>query len=75
MPGVMALYRTRSALRVLEHTAAHAGCAMACSFASSAELEEAAIQAKRQENARTRHLRLVLSAATGLLLTALLCGT
>jgi hypothetical protein len=48
---------------------------MACSFACSAELEAAAIQARLMNgaDARTRRLCFVLSAAAGLLLTALLC--
>lgn len=75
MRDVMASFRIRAALLVLESRAANAGCAMACSFGSSAEFEAAVIRGKREAGAyaRKRRLRCVLAAtATGLLLTALL---
>ena len=41
------LIRMRSAVLALESTAAHAGCTMACPYASSDEFEAAVIRERR----------------------------
>jgi DNA invertase Pin-like site-specific DNA recombinase len=76
MRGVMASFRMRATLVMLESTAAHAGRAMACPFGSSSEFEAALIRARRKAGAygRKRQLRVLAIAAIGLLLTALLCS-
>jgi hypothetical protein len=76
MRDVMAAFRIRAALLVLESMAANAGSAMACPFGSSAEFEAAVIRRKREADAyaRKRRLRRVLTVtAAGLLFAALLC--
>ncbi len=75
MRDVLASFRMRAALLVLESTAAHAGYAMACSFGSSAEFEAAVIRGKLEAGAygRKRRWRQILAGvAAGSLLTALL---
>ena len=56
-------------LHALELTAERAGCALACSFASSAEYEASIIQAKRDAGVygpkrQRRQIFLVIAAAT-----------
>jgi hypothetical protein len=73
MRDILAAIRLRTAVLSLESAAMGAGCAMACPFGSSAELEEAAILRKLRAGgyARQRRRRYVLgAAAAGSVLTA-----
>jgi hypothetical protein len=60
----LTLLRMRAALLTLESSAARAGCALACPFASSDEFEAAVIRSKRAAGVygpkrRQRHLLMV----------------
>lgn len=78
MRDVLASFRIRAALLVLESTAARAGYAMACPVGSSAEFEAAVIRGKLEAGAygRKRRWRYILAAAVaGSLLATLLWMT
>jgi hypothetical protein len=66
------LFRTRTALLVLESSAAHAGSAMACAFSSSAEFEAAVIRSRLDAGVygpkRRQRYVLCAGAATGMLI-------
>jgi hypothetical protein len=76
MRDAWASFRVRTELLMLESTAAHAGCAMACAFGSSAEFEAAVIREKLDVGAyghkRRRRYVLAVAVATACLLTAVL---
>jgi hypothetical protein len=76
MREAWASFRVRTALLLLESTAAHAGCAMACAFGSSAEFEAAVIRRKLEAGAygpkRRRRYILAMAVATAGLVTAAL---
>ena len=75
MRDVLAPFRMRAALLVLETTAVRAGCAMACPFGSSAEFEAAVIHGRRMAEAHRRKRRwgyVLAAVAVGTLLAAFL---
>jgi hypothetical protein len=71
----MTSFRMRTAALVLESAAAHAGCAMACPFASSDEFEAAVIRQRRAAGIygpKRRRRHVLLAGAAGSMLAVIL---
>ena len=71
----LTLIRMRSAALVLESAAAHAGCAMACPYASSDEFEAAVIRERRAAGVygpKRRRRHALLAGAAGSMLAVVL---
>ena len=71
----LTLIRMRSAVLALESTAARAGCAMACPYASSDEFEAAVITERRAAGVygpKRRRRHALLAGAAGSMLAAIL---